>query len=154
LIRGVKRRVIHYNRGSRTIENCAKDTTDRNFDAPTSHPPTVAEYTMKELEEFQWCAERLKALADPERLRIVAALLAGPKHVGVLAEELKDTVVKVSHHLGVLRHAGIVLADKQGRFVEYALHPDVHIERRDSTEENFLDLGCCRLALPATQVGR
>lgn len=109
---------------------------------------------MKEPEEFQLCADRLKSLADPERLRIIAALLTGPKHVGVLAEELKDTVVKVSHHLGVLRHAGIVLADKQGRFVEYSLHPDVHIDRRDSADENFLNLGCCRLALPVVQVGR
>jgi len=105
--------------------------------------------TMKEPEEFQWCAERLKALADPERLRIVATLLSGPKHVGVLAEELNDSVVKVSHHLGVLRHSGIVLATKQGRFVEYSLHPDVHFDRRDTKLESFIDLGCCRLALPA-----
>lgn len=131
-----------------------RHVVDCRFDAPISHPPTVAEYTMKEPEEFQLCADRLKSLADPERLRIIAALLTGPKHVGVLAEELKDTVVKVSHHLGVLRHAGIVLADKQGRFVEYSLHPDVHIDRRDSADENFLNLGCCRLALPVVQVGR
>jgi len=107
---------------------------------------------MKEPAEFQWCADRLKALADPERLRIVAKLLEGPKHVGTLAEELKDSVVKVSHHLGVLRHSGLVLATKQGRFVEYSLHPDVHIERRDTKAENFIDLGCCRLALPLVQI--
>ena len=34
-------------------------------------------------------------------------------------------VVNVSHHLGVLRHAGVVLDEKQGRFVVYRLHPDV-----------------------------
>ncbi|MCE9606119.1 MAG: metalloregulator ArsR/SmtB family transcription factor [Planctomycetia bacterium] len=103
---------------------------------------------MKEPEEFQWCADRLKALADPERLRIVAKLLSGPKHVGALAEELKDSVVKVSHHLGVLRHSGLVLATKQGRFVEYSLHPEVFVVRNETDSESFLDLGCCRLGLP------
>jgi len=104
---------------------------------------------MKDAEEFQWCASRLKALAEPERLRIVTALLAGPKHVGVLADELEDTIVKVSHHLGVLRTAGILTATKQGRHVEYAISADVFAVANVSDSENYLDLGCCRLELPA-----
>ncbi len=104
---------------------------------------------MKETKEFQWCAERLKALADPERLRIVTVLLSGPRHVGVLADELDDAIVKVSHHLGVLRHSGLVLTQKQGRFVEYSLHPEVFMVANVSGDEHYLDLGCCRLELPA-----
>ena len=104
--------------------------------------------SMKEETEFNWCAERLRALADPERLRIVTSLLAGPKNVGTLAEELNDAVVKVSHHLGVLRHSDLVTTKKMGRFVEYALHPQVFIVANISETENFLDLGCCRLELP------
>jgi DNA-binding transcriptional ArsR family regulator len=68
--------------------------------------------------------------------------------VGALAEELQDAIVKVSHHLGVLRNAGLVTATKQGRFVEYALHPEVFIVANLSETESFLDLGCCRLELP------
>ncbi|MGC3971687.1 MAG: metalloregulator ArsR/SmtB family transcription factor [Pirellulales bacterium] len=109
---------------------------------------------MKDAEEFQWCAERLKALAEPERLRIITTLLKGPKHVSVLAEELEDTIVKVSHHLGVLRHQGIVKATKQGRHVEYSLAPDVFAVANVSDEENYLDLGCCRLELPAQRGGK
>lgn len=109
---------------------------------------------MKETTEFVWCAERLRALADPERLRIVTSLIGGPKHVGVLADELDDAIVKVSHHLGVLRHSGLVTATKQGRFVEYALHPSVFIVANLSDSENYLDLGCCRLELASTRHDR
>ena len=104
---------------------------------------------MKQPEEFHWCAERLKALADPERLRLITALLAGPRNVGALAEELDDAIVKVSHHLGVLRHSGLVQTAKQGRFVEYTLHPDVFIVAETGEEgDSYLNLGCCRLELP------
>lgn len=115
----------------------------------TPAPMTNNALPMKDAEEFQWCASRLKALAEPERLRIVTALLAGPKHVGVLADELKDTIVKVSHHLGVLRTAGILKATKQGRHVEYAISQDVFAVANVTDTENYLDLGCCRLELPA-----
>ncbi len=102
---------------------------------------------MKNVDEFEDCARQLKALADPERLRIVKALFAGPKNVSDLSEELKDEIVKVSHHLGVLRNAGIVLTKKQGRFVVYSLHPDVLHAAKRGTVSNQIDLGCCRLEL-------
>jgi DNA-binding transcriptional ArsR family regulator len=101
---------------------------------------------MKDPAAFNWCAERLKALADPERLRLITALLNGPKHVGTLADELAEPIVKVSHHLGVLRHADLVKTTKKGRFVEYALHPEVFLVT-DPANENLIDLGCCRLDL-------
>ena len=89
------------------------------------------------------CAKFLRALADPERLRIVQCLRDGPRNVGELAGLLGAEVVNVSHHLGVLRHAGLVLDEKQGRFVIYRLHPD--FVREDGTA---LDFGCCRLEMP------
>jgi DNA-binding transcriptional ArsR family regulator len=104
---------------------------------------------MKALEEFKSCARRLKALADPERLRIVDLLFAGPRNVGDLAEELKDEIVKVSHHLGVLRRAGLVQTHKEGRFVQYALHPDVLRPVPPAQSGQTIDLGCCRLELSA-----
>jgi DNA-binding transcriptional ArsR family regulator len=109
---------------------------------------------MKQVEEFEVCARRLKALAEPERLRIVNCLFAGPKTVGDLAAELTDEVVKVSHHLGVLRNAGLVTATKRGRYVEYALHPDVSSATPSKRNESLaaIDLGCCRLELSSTPV--
>lgn len=103
--------------------------------------------SMNDLVEFQWCAERLKALADPERLRIVRCLFEGKKNVGELAAALKSEVVKISHHLGVLRHIGIVLAEKQGRFVCYQIHPELAHELDAKNKRRSINFGCCQIEL-------
>ena len=92
------------------------------------------------------CAERLKALADEDRLRIVQALRNGPLNVGEIATKLKEEITNVSHHLQILKREEIVQTEKQGRFVVYRLHPDVFAATRSSSE--CLDLGCCKLELP------
>jgi ArsR family transcriptional regulator len=92
------------------------------------------------------CARYLKALADPERLRIVQCLQSGPKSVTELATLLDRELVNISHHLGVLRNAKIVQDQKQGKYVIYSLHPDVRAtSEAQKPEQNCLDLGCCRL---------
>ena len=55
------------------------------------------------------CAERLKALAEPDRLKIIQHLQGGPKTVGALAELLETVLPNASHHLRVLYHAGVEL---------------------------------------------
>jgi ArsR family transcriptional regulator len=105
---------------------------------------------MKDEHEFQDCALRLKALADPDRLRIVTCLFGGERNVSELAEELGEEVVKISHHLGVLRHAGVVEARKQGRFVVYSLHPQVVQTEDDQGEAHRIDFGCCSIDLHDT----
>lgn len=102
---------------------------------------------MKDAAEFDACARQLKALADPERLRIIQILITGMRNVSELSHELGDEIVKVSHHLGVLRNAGLVTAEKQGRFVNYALHPSV----RTKVAADRIDLGCCCLDLNNSQ---
>jgi ArsR family transcriptional regulator, nickel/cobalt-responsive transcriptional repressor len=92
------------------------------------------------------CAERLKALADPDRLRIVQALRDGPKNVGQITAELGAEIANVSHHLQILKREKIVVTEKQGRFVVYRLHPEVFEDTRRTTD--CLDLGCCKLELP------
>jgi ArsR family transcriptional regulator, nickel/cobalt-responsive transcriptional repressor len=92
------------------------------------------------------CAERLKALADEDRLRIIQVLRSGPKNVGEIAEELKTDMANISHHLQILKREKLVETEKQGRFVVYRLHPDVFEATRSSSD--CLDLGCCKLELP------
>jgi ArsR family transcriptional regulator, nickel/cobalt-responsive transcriptional repressor len=94
------------------------------------------------------CARRLRAVADPDRLRIIQCLRSGPKNVGEIATELGAEIVNVSHHLGVLRHAGMVRDHKQGRFVLYQLHPDLFQTTPGASTTDHLDLGCCRLEIP------
>lgn len=101
---------------------------------------------MKDVLSSKECAERLKALADPDRLRIVQLLRGGPRNVSDIAAKLDVDLANVSHHLQVLKREDLVETEKRGRFVMYRLHPDVFEATRTTNE--CLDLGCCRLELP------
>jgi len=101
---------------------------------------------MKDVLSSKECAERLKALADPDRLRIVQLLRGGPQNVGDIATALGVDLPNVSHHLQVLKREELVETEKRGRFVAYRLHPAVFEATRSSPE--CLDLGCCKLELP------
>lgn len=56
----------------------------------------------------------LTALADANRRAILAALRDGPIPVGRLASELGLSQQTTSHHLGVLRRAGLVSGSREG----------------------------------------
>ncbi|MGL5097077.1 MAG: ArsR/SmtB family transcription factor [Planctomycetia bacterium] len=99
------------------------------------------------------CARLLRAIADPERLRIIQCLREGPRNVSEVSGLLKDEIVKVSHHLGRLREAGLVKAKKTGRFVVYQLHPEVFQPAANGADCDFLDLGYCRIEIPAREPG-
>lgn len=87
------------------------------------------------------CAELLKVLAEPLRLRIVDALRDGPKNVSEIAETLGVELMTASHHLRTLHTAGFVDRQQKGRFALYALRPGVATRTQ-------IDLGCCQLKLP------
>jgi DNA-binding transcriptional ArsR family regulator len=73
-------------------------------------------------------AEVLKTLASPRRLEILHALTSGPLEVGRLAREIGATQPNVSQHLAMLRSAGLVDAERDGREVRYRLSdPDVMV---------------------------
>jgi ArsR family transcriptional regulator len=76
------------------------------------------------------CARYLKALADPERLKIVQCLQDGPKNVGELSAILEQE-----------------LDEKQGKHVAYSLHSDISRPGEQGQKADVLDLGCCRLEL-------
>jgi ArsR family transcriptional regulator, arsenate/arsenite/antimonite-responsive transcriptional repressor len=68
-------------------------------------------------------AECFKALADPHRLSIFAAIAASTEPVCVchLGEGLPLLQPTISHHLKVLREAGLVVGERQGTWVYYRL---------------------------------
>jgi ArsR family transcriptional regulator len=73
-------------------------------------------------------AEVLKTLSSPRRLDILHELANGPIEVGRLAEAIGASQPNVSQHLAVLRSAGIVEAEREGREVRYRLaDPDVMV---------------------------
>ena len=96
------------------------------------------------------CSKYLRAVADPERLKIIQCLQAGDRTVGAIARELGSSVANVSHHLKLLRSAGLARPRRQGRFVSYSLAPKI-IRRATKSRLAVLDFGCCRLELGGTR---
>lgn len=71
-------------------------------------------------------ALRLKALADPARVKIMSYLYssaAGEETGGELAAVLDLSDGTVSHHLTQLRKAGLVVSDRRGMHVFHRAHP-------------------------------
>jgi ArsR family transcriptional regulator len=66
-------------------------------------------------------APALRALADPTRLRLLALLAGGERCVCDLHGPLGLAQNLTSHHLRVLREAGLVSARRDSRWVHYAL---------------------------------
>ncbi|MFQ5670179.1 MAG: ArsR/SmtB family transcription factor [Acidobacteriota bacterium] len=103
-------------------------------------------------ERSSTCVGRLKVLADETRLSVLEALMERPRHVGSLGREVGVGQSLLSHHLRVLREAGLVEARRDGRAVLYCLAPGVE----GAVSGKSIDLGCCRLSFPdhLTQPGR
>ena len=72
-------------------------------------------------------ALRLKALADPARVKIMSLLFsspAGEQNTSDLAAVVGLTESTVSHHLNQLRTAGLVESDRRGMNVYHRPHWD------------------------------
>jgi biotin operon repressor len=65
-----------------------------------------------------------KALAEPNRLRIIGLLAQKPQSVEQLSSALNVGESTVSHHLSKLSQAGLVSARAEGYYSIYALHTD------------------------------
>jgi ArsR family transcriptional regulator len=64
-----------------------------------------------------------RALADPSRVRILAALRGQELCVCELCDTLGLSQSTLSTHLQVIRDAGLVAARKQGKWMYYAIAP-------------------------------
>jgi DNA-binding transcriptional ArsR family regulator len=66
-----------------------------------------------------------KALADPTRREILRLLRDGPHTSGEIAEHFTSSWPTVSRHLGVLRDAELILAERNGQQISYELNTTV-----------------------------
>lgn len=62
-----------------------------------------------------------KALADPTRRRILELLRHGEMSAGELCARFDATGATISHHLSVLKAAGLVSDEKRGKYIYYSL---------------------------------
>jgi DNA-binding transcriptional ArsR family regulator len=87
------------------------------------------------------CLRWLKALADQTRWEIVHCLLGKDRTAMELTEKLKVSQYNISKHLRILREAGIISQEKEGRFVICRIVPEFRQNLKGSRKS--LDLGCC-----------
>lgn len=66
-----------------------------------------------------------KALNDATRREILTLLKEGDKTAGEIADHFLISKPSISHHLDLLKQAGLVEAEKQGQFVLYSLNTTV-----------------------------
>jgi ArsR family transcriptional regulator len=76
-------------------------------------------------ESAEALAAMFKALADPARVKIMSMLLNADEVCACdMADAIGKTQATASHHLGLLRKAGLVTSDKRGTWVYYRALPE------------------------------
>ncbi len=70
----------------------------------------------------------MRALADPTRREILRVLRNGDLSAGEIGARFPITAASTSHHLAVLKEAGLVQAQRDGRNVIYSLDATVFQE--------------------------
>jgi DNA-binding transcriptional ArsR family regulator len=83
---------------------------------------------MLEPELIPLLAKRFKALGEPARLALLAALQHGERNVSQLVESTQRGQPNVSQHLKELVHAGLVAARREGNHVYYRI-ADAYVMR-------------------------
>lgn len=92
-------------------ESCNDDAALTEGPACNTLPLTCAEAAV-------YC----KALADPNRMKLVTLLLDGERCGCALLEQCDFTQPTLSHHMKILCEAGLVRARKAGKWSHYSLN--------------------------------
>ena len=66
-----------------------------------------------------------KALSDPTRREILELLQGGDLTAGEIADQFNISKPSISHHLDLLKQAGLVESVKEGHFIYYSLNATV-----------------------------
>ena len=72
--------------------------------------------------------DTFKALSDPTRRKILELLSEGELTAGEIAAHFEMAKPSVSHHLSVLKSAGLVTDERQGQNIVYCLNLTVFQE--------------------------
>jgi len=95
--------------------------------------------TKYDYELYRIKAAFCKTLADAKRQMIISELRSGEKTVGQVAEIIEISQPSASHHLAILREAGIVRSKREGPNVYYSLTTPKIAEACDIVQEILLD---------------
>lgn len=88
--------------------------------APLAREPLTGEQAVE-------LARVFKAMGDPVRLRLLSLIAShegGEACVCDLSEVFELSGPTISHHLKVLREAGLITGERRGTWVYYRVHPE------------------------------
>lgn len=66
-----------------------------------------------------------KALADPNRRKILGLLKKKDMSVSDIQKHFAFTQASLSHHLDILKRADLVVTERRGQFIHYSLNTSV-----------------------------
>jgi ArsR family transcriptional regulator, arsenate/arsenite/antimonite-responsive transcriptional repressor len=78
-----------------------------------------------------------KALSDPTRREILRLLKHGDMTAGAIADNFAMSKPSVSHHLSVVKAAGLIDAERRGQEIVYSLNTTVFQDVMSSMLELF-----------------
>ena len=81
--------------------------------------------------------DAFRALADPTRREILRLLGNGDLTAGEIADHFDMTKPSISHHLNILKTAGLIEDEREGQFIRYSLNTTV----LEQLIQWFYDLG-------------
>jgi len=87
------------------------------------------------------CIAALKALGEETRLRILRLLFKEQLSVNEISDRLGVSQYNVSKHLRVMREAGLLEIEKNGKQRLYSVSHE--FRNQMTVNKNVLDLGCC-----------
>ena len=83
--------------------------------------------------------EALKALGEENRIEIIRMLCEEEMCVCELIEKLHLSQSAVSHHVKILKQAGLINDRRRGQWIFYSLDRDAFRELSDAMEAKILD---------------
>ena len=97
------------------------DSTDAVGEAETACCAPAPEISLDHTQRLAALAERLKAIADPTRLRMLELLAQQPAALCVceITDQFTLHQPTISHHLRLLREAGLIAGEKRGTWSYY-----------------------------------
>ena len=94
-----------------------------------------------------------KSLSEPVRQQLLKFLLLnGRSDIGTIAQNLPQDRSVISRHLQLMQEAGILISEKEGRFVYYRINGQEFIAKLESLVDHIR--ACIPICCPPDRCGK
>jgi ArsR family transcriptional regulator len=95
------------------------------------------------MQDYEKLSIALKAIADPNRMKIIDILSCGEQCACDILPSLEMTQPSLSHHMKVLEEAGVISVTKRGQWRHYRLKTDFLSNLTEQVDQLFSDKESC-----------